>query len=101
MKKMCTKFEMNRSSSFQMAVNTDFEKVVLRKMRLKFMKQKSEDFFFFLNLHRIINSSSIQHTSFSIVDVFSLFFFQVFVLFWLLCSAAQLGTRPYQCDCCP
>lgn len=40
---MCTKFEMNRSSSFQMAVNTDFEKVVLRKTRLKFMKQKSEE----------------------------------------------------------
>lgn len=36
MQNVCTKFETNRSSSFKMEVNMDFEKVVIRKTRLKF-----------------------------------------------------------------
>ena len=35
-KKVCSKFEKNRSSSFCRIVFTDFEKLVFRKTRLKF-----------------------------------------------------------------
>ena len=37
-KKVCSKFEKNRSSSFCKIVFTDFEKLVFRKTRLNFQK---------------------------------------------------------------
>ena len=91
MKKMCTKFKMDRSSSFQMAENTDFEKVVLKKAHLKFMKQRSEEKNVFLNLTQ--NYQFQLHTAHVLQHCRCLqpvFFFSSlrFILASLLCCTA-------------